>query len=94
MQNLFDTDTTKLLYVTKVIHSNSTEYLHSTPVDVLYEEMDAFINGERHDKSKKRAAEEFIKISGLSMEDLKIRALIKDCLTNDLMKKKQCKKVE
>ena len=88
MQNLFDTDTTKLLYVTKVIHSNSTEYLHSTPIDVLYEEMDAFINGERHDKSKKRAAEEFIKISGSSMEDLKIRALIKDCLTNDLMKTK------
>ena len=39
LQNLFDTDTTKLLYVTKVIHSNSTEYLHSTPVDVLYEEI-------------------------------------------------------
>ena len=88
LQNLFDTDTTKLLYVTKVIHSNSTEYLHSTPIDVLYEEMDAFINGERHDKSKKRAAEEFIKISGSSMEDLKIRALIKYCLTNDLMKTK------
>ena len=50
--------------------------------------MDAFINGERHDKSKKRAAEEFIKISGSSMEDLKIRALIKDCLTNDLIKTK------
>ena len=88
LQNLFDTDTTKLLYVTKVIHSNSTEYLHSTTVDVLYEEMDAFIYGVRHDISKKRAAEEFIKISGSSMEDLKIRALIKDCLTNDLMKTK------
>lgn len=85
LQNLYDTDTTKLLYVTKVIHSNSTQYLHSTPVDVLYEEMDAFINGERHDKSKKRAAEEFIKIAGSSMEDLKIRALIKDCLANGLM---------
>jgi len=88
LQNLYDTDTTKLLYVTKVIHNNSTEYLHSTPIDVLYEEMDAFINGERHDTSKKRAAEEFIKVSGSSMEDLKIRALIKDCLTNNLMKTK------
>lgn len=88
LQNLYDSDTTKLLYVTKVIHSNSTEYVHSTPVDILYEEMDAFINGERHQKSKTRSAEEFITISGQSMEDLKIRSLIKDCLTNDMMKTK------
>ena len=88
LQKLFDTDTTKLLYVTKVIHTNATDFLRSTPVDVLYEEMDAYINGERQQKNKKDAAEKFIKISGSSMEDLKIKALIKDCLTHDLMKTK------
>jgi len=88
LQTLFDTDTTKLLYVTKVIHTNSTEFIRSTPIDVLYEEMDAYINGLRQQKNQQKAAEEFIKIAGSSMEDLKIKALIKDCLTHDLMKTK------
>ena len=88
LQNLYDTDTTKLLYVTKVADSNSIQYTKSTPVDVLYENMDMYINGEGVEKSKKKAAEAFIAVSNSSMEDLKIRAMIKDATTHGLMSSK------
>ena len=85
LQGLYDTDTTKLLYVAKVVDANSTQYIKGTPIDVLYENMDNYINGLGVDKSIKRAAENFIKVSNSSMEDLKIRAMIKDAITYNLM---------
>jgi len=88
LQNLYDTDTSKLLYVSKVADSNSIQYTKATPVDVLYENMDMFINGEGVEKSKKKAAEQFIAVSGSSMEDLKIRAMIKDATTHGMMNSK------
>ena len=84
LQNLYDTDTTKLLYVTKVVDGNSTQYTKSTPVDVLYENMDEYINGYGGDKTKK-ASENFISIANASMQDLKIRSMIKDAMTYNLM---------
>jgi hypothetical protein len=42
--------------------------------------MDEYIHGNGAESSKKRAASQFLEISGLSMEELKIRALIKDSL--------------
>ena len=85
LQNLYDTDTTKLLYVAKVIDANSTLYIKGTPVDILYENMDDYINGLGVDKGIKKASENFIKVSKSSMEDLKIRAMIKDAMTYNLM---------
>ena len=72
LQGLYDKDTTKLLYVAKVIDTNSTQYIKGTPNDVLYENMDNYINGKGADKGIKRAAENFIAVSNSSMEDLKI----------------------
>jgi len=88
LQNLYDTDTTKLLYVTKVTDANSTQYTKGTPVDVLYESMDMYINGEGVESSKTRAAETFIEVANSTMEDLKIRAMIKDATTHGLMSSK------
>ena len=88
LQNLYDSDTTKLLYIAKVTDGNSTQYSRSTPVDVIYENMDSFINGEGVEKSKKRAAETFLSNSNQDMEDLKIRAMIKDALSNGMMSSK------
>ena len=85
LQSLYDNDTSKLLYVAKVIDANSTQYIKGTPVDVLYESMDNYINGKGVDRSIKKAAENFIKISNTSMEDLKIRAMIKDAIVHNLM---------
>ena len=49
------------------------------------ENMDTYINGEGIERSKKKAAETFIKTADSSMEDVKIRAMIKDAMTYGLM---------
>ena len=42
--------------------------------------MDNYINGLGSESNKKRAAQQFLDVSKLDMEELKIRALIKDGL--------------
>ena len=88
LQNLYDSDTTKLLYVCKVIDANSTQYTKGTPTDILYENMDTYINGKGVDRNITKAAKKFIELSKESMEDLKIRAMIKDAMTYNLMQTK------
>ena len=80
LQNLYDTNTNKLMYVAKICDANSAQYVKSTPNDVLYENMDEYINGNGAESSKKRAASQFSDVAALDMEELKIRALIKDSL--------------
>ena len=47
--------------------------------------MDDYINGQGAERRTKEAAESFIKAANTSMEDLKIRAVIKDAITYNLM---------
>ena len=68
------------MYVSKICDADSVQYVKATPNDVLYENMDQYINGFGAESSKKRAASQFIDVASLSMEELKIRALIKDSL--------------
>jgi len=78
LQEMYDKNSKKLLYVTKVIVPGSPEYINSTPNDVLYEVMDDYINGASFEKDKKRSAEAFVNTTKMSMEDLKLKSLIKD----------------
>ena len=78
LQNLYDTNPTKLFYVAKVVDLNSSEYNHSTPNDVVYENMDLFIDGEGSESNFVRAAKTFIDASRENMEDLKLKAILKD----------------
>jgi len=78
LQKLFDKNTNKLFYVAKIVDINSVQYKKSTPNDIIYDNMDKYINGESVDKNKKKTAEKFLEITSLDMETLKIRALIKD----------------
>jgi hypothetical protein len=79
---LLDTISTKnskkLLYLTKVIDSNSSTYKAHTPIDIMYDVCDDFINGLGIESNKSKAAEHFIDIAGLDMETLKLKALVKD----------------
>ena len=50
----------------------------STPIDVLYDNMDMYINGETVEKDKKKTAVRFSEIAEQDMEILKLRAIIKD----------------
>jgi hypothetical protein len=78
LQKLFDKNTNKLFYVCKVIDPNSTQYKKSTPVDILYDNMDKYISGETVDKDKRMTAQKFLDTCALDMETLKLRAVIKD----------------
>jgi len=80
LQKLYDSNPTKLLYVAKAVDVDSVQYSKSTPNDILYENMDAFINGLGTESNKKRAAESFIEAANATMEDLKIKALVKDSM--------------
>ena len=78
LQKLFDKNTNKLFYVAKVVDLNSTQYKKSTPTDVLYDNMDKYINGETVETNKKKTAERFLEVVDLDMETLKLRAMVKD----------------
>ncbi|MBE17887.1 MAG: hypothetical protein CMH79_03905 [Nitrospinae bacterium] len=80
LEKMYDSNVTKLMYVAKIVDPNSAQYIKSTPTDVLYENMDGFINGEGVQTNKKKAAQTFIDVSKETMEDLKISALVKDLL--------------
>lgn len=78
LDKLFNKNQNKLLYVAKVVDANSVQYKKSTPNDIIYDNMDKFINGEGVEKQVKRAAEAFLQATELDMENLKLKAMIKD----------------
>jgi hypothetical protein len=78
LQKMFDKNTNKLFYVCKVVDPNSTQYKKSTPLDVLYDNMDKYISGESVETNKRQTAQKFLDICLLDMETLKLRAVIKD----------------
>lgn len=80
LTDLYDTNISKLLYVSKVCDVDSAQYTKSTPNDVMYENMDDYINGNGGESNKKRAAQNFLDVVKLDMEELKLRALVKDGL--------------
>lgn len=78
LQKLYDKNANKLFLVCKVVDPNSTQYKKTTPLDILYDNMDKFINGETVEKDKRQTAKRFLEIAGLDMETLKLRAMVKD----------------
>jgi len=88
LQKLYDEDQDKLFYVAKMIDPNSHQYVKSTPIDVVYENMDLYINGGGSEKSKTVAATTFTAVANDTMENLTLRTLCKDAsyyqfVTND-----------
>ncbi len=78
LQKLYDTNVNKLFYVCKIVDVNSTQYRKSTPNDILYDNMDSYINGLSVDKDKRKTASRFLEIIELDAETLKLRSLVKD----------------
>lgn len=78
LQKLFDKNQNKLFYVAKALDANSIQYKKSTPNDVIYDNMDRYINGEGIETNKKRAAQSFLDTCSMDMESLKIKSIIKD----------------
>ncbi len=78
LQKLYETNVEKLMLVCKVIDANSSQYKKSTPIDILYDNMDNYIMGNTVETNKKQTAKRFLEVTGFDMETLKIKALIKD----------------
>ena len=78
LQEMADKDPRKLFYIAKNIDGNGSQYSNKTLQDVIYDNMDKFINGLGYDSDKKRCAKTFIDSTEISSEDLKIKAIIKD----------------
>jgi hypothetical protein len=78
LQKLFDKNSTKLFYIAKVVDINSTQYKKSTPLDVIYENMDRYISGEGGETNKERAAKSFTETAAMDMESLKIKSIVRD----------------
>ena len=78
LQDLSDNEPRKLFYITKNVDANSSQYNNSTLPDLIYENMDKYINGLAYDADKKRCATAFLELSKLSIEDLKLKCIIKD----------------
>jgi len=68
----------KLLYITKVLDTNSASYKNSTSIDILYDSMDNYIAGNGVERNPVKAAENFMNTVKLDMETLKLKALVKD----------------
>jgi hypothetical protein len=78
LQKLYDKNSTKLFYIAKIVDGNSAQYRKSTPLDVIYENMDRHINGEGAESNKERSARSFIEAASLDMETLKIKSIVRD----------------
>jgi uncharacterized coiled-coil protein SlyX len=78
LQKLFDKNQNKLFYIAKVLDPNSAQYKKTTPNDIIYDNMDKYINGDLIEKDKRRTAQLFLDSTSLDMEALKIRAIVKD----------------
>lgn len=78
LQKLFDKNPVKMMYVAKVVEINSVQYKKTTPNDVIYENLDNYINGEGSERSANRAAQTFLDAASLDMETLKLKAIIRD----------------
>jgi len=78
LDKLYNKNVNKLMYVCKIVDAHSAQYRKSTPIDIMYENMDMYINGEGIERNELRAAESFLKAAELDMESLKLKALVKD----------------
>ena len=76
LQNLYDSNPTKLKYAAMVVE-NYQAYTNSTPNDVIYEDMDSFINGGGSEQNRNNAAKIFLNTASLDLDDLKLTATIK-----------------
>ena len=78
LQKLYDKNSTKLFYIAKVVDIDSSQYKKSTPLDIIYDNMDAFIHGDGFESNKEKAVTTFITTLKLTMEELKLKSIVKD----------------
>lgn len=74
---LRDENIEKLFIIARNFDPDPTQYKRSTPADIVYINMDRGIDGELWEKNKRMAAQRFLDLCEMSMEDLTIRSIVK-----------------
>lgn len=70
---------TKLMFIAKIIDLDGVQYKYGTSIDILYNNMDDFINGKGVERNASLAAQRFIDTAtDYGMDQLKMKALVKD----------------
>jgi hypothetical protein len=85
LQKMYEKDSVKLFYVTKLCAANSLSYRKSTSGDIMYDDCDKYINGETVDKNKKLTAEKFIDLCKQPLAELRVQAIVKDATEMHLL---------
>jgi len=78
MQETSEEEPRKLFYIAKNLNAKGVQYSNKTLADVIYNDMDLYVNGLGYDNNKKRCANTFMEHAKMSIEDLKIKSIIKD----------------
>jgi hypothetical protein len=78
LQKMYDKNINKLFYVCKIVDVDSAQYRKNTPNDVMYDNMDRYINGETVERDKKLTAERFLNAVKHDLATLKLKAIAKD----------------
>ena len=85
LSNLYDEDKIRLMHVVKILTFNSALYTPSTPLDVLYEDADGYINGHGRESNTIQAAKNFIDAAKLDTETLMMHSMVKDALAFNIL---------
>lgn len=82
LDELMSENKQKLFYIGKILDKGNSNYKKNTPMELIYDFLDDYINAASFERNKEKAAEDFINVSKSNIETLKLRAIIKDALFN------------
>lgn len=85
LQTVSKSDPTKLFFVAKCIDADSAQYKKSTSNDVIYSNMDAYIKGKGTERIVRKACEAFSTAVKLPIEDLTLKAIVRDAVFYSLI---------
>lgn len=78
--DLFEEDAHKLLLVAKVVLAPNNEFHEKTPISIIYDKLDQFIDGKIVKDNKKATVKQFLDAAARDIESLTIEALVRDAL--------------
>lgn len=87
LQHMFEEDQTKMFYVSKLILPIHLGFRKNSPIATLYDKLDGYIKGEGYTRELKKLPKIFLETSRLPVEELKLRAIIKDALHQSKIRK-------
>lgn len=88
LNNMLKRDTNRLFYVGKLVAPNSMQYKtgkNGTPMDIIYEDVDLYLDGKGIEKVKETAIKYFLELATAPMQHLILHCLVKDAKTLNLI---------